>query len=59
MTPAEHYAEANRLVRLVTDPRGPEMPTDVLGLIVASAQVHATLATVPLFTATTVTESTP
>ena len=46
MTPAEHYAEAERLLRALRDQL---QKLDQVGTtaIIASAQVHATLATVP------------
>lgn len=43
MTPAEHYREAERLLAMTADGLGSNDPRDPI--IVATAQVHATLAT--------------
>lgn len=41
MTPAEHYAEAERLVGMASN----ESATDIKNRLIATAQVYATLAT--------------
>jgi hypothetical protein len=43
VTPAEHHAEAERLLERAYDL---DLTSSVRGLVMAAAQVHATLATV-------------
>jgi hypothetical protein len=45
MTPSEHYQEAERLLRIVDDREADWAAEGGFDVIIARAQVHATLAT--------------